>query len=205
MTLAMQRAGLQPQDVDYIAAHATSTSVGDMAETDAIKMAFGDHAYKLAASANKSMLGHLLGAAGGVSAIACVYRDPGWHRSADHQPDRPGSPVRPRLCAKRRPQDAGRCCPGQRLRLWRPERGCRLQAVRMRGRSQEFAQHSWALRDPQLLAPAPQISPQLPFVAKVTPGLPSPLSPASILPNWHVFGRFGIDRGAQKLVPGNPN
>jgi 3-oxoacyl-[acyl-carrier-protein] synthase II len=73
MTLAIQRAGLQPQDVDYIAAHATSTSVGDIAETDAIKTAFGDHAYKLAASANKSMLGHLLGAAGGVSAIACVY------------------------------------------------------------------------------------------------------------------------------------
>ncbi len=73
MSLAMQRSGLEPQDVDYIAAHATSTSVGDVAETDAIKTAFGDHAYKLAASANKSMLGHLLGAAGGVSAIACVY------------------------------------------------------------------------------------------------------------------------------------
>lgn len=73
MSLAMQRSGLQPQDVDYIAAHATSTSVGDVAETDAIKTAFGDHAYKLATSANKSMLGHLLGAAGGVSAIACVY------------------------------------------------------------------------------------------------------------------------------------
>jgi 3-oxoacyl-[acyl-carrier-protein] synthase II len=73
MSLAVQRSGLQPQDVDYIAAHATSTSVGDIAETDAIKTAFGDHAYKLAASANRSMLGHLLGAAGGVSAIACVY------------------------------------------------------------------------------------------------------------------------------------
>lgn len=73
MTLAVQRAGLQPQDVDYIAAHATSTSVGDIAETDAIKTAFGDYAYKLAASANKSMVGHLLGAAGGISAIACVY------------------------------------------------------------------------------------------------------------------------------------
>lgn len=73
MSLAVQRAGLQPQDVDYIAAHATATSVGDIAETDAIKTAFGDHAYKLAASANKSMVGHLLGAAGGISAIACVY------------------------------------------------------------------------------------------------------------------------------------
>jgi 3-oxoacyl-[acyl-carrier-protein] synthase II len=73
MSLAVQRAGLQPSDVDYIAAHATATTVGDIAETDAIKTAFGDHAYKLAASANKSMVGHLLGAAGGVSAIACVY------------------------------------------------------------------------------------------------------------------------------------
>ncbi|CAN5644143.1 beta-ketoacyl-ACP synthase II [soil metagenome] len=73
MTLAIERSKLQPADVNYIAAHATATQVGDIAETDAIKRAFGDHAYKLAASANKSMVGHLLGAAGGVSAIACVY------------------------------------------------------------------------------------------------------------------------------------
>ena len=52
MSLAIQRAGLQPTDIDYIAAHATATTVGDIAETDAIKTAFGDHAYKLAASAN---------------------------------------------------------------------------------------------------------------------------------------------------------
>jgi 3-oxoacyl-[acyl-carrier-protein] synthase II len=73
MKLAVERSRLQPQDVDYIAAHATATPLGDIAETDAIKRAFGDHAYKLAASANKSMLGHLLGAAGGVSAIGCVF------------------------------------------------------------------------------------------------------------------------------------
>jgi 3-oxoacyl-[acyl-carrier-protein] synthase II len=73
MKLAVERSGLQPEDVDYIAAHATATPLGDIAETDAIKRAFGDHAYKLAASANKSMLGHLLGAAGGVSAIGCVF------------------------------------------------------------------------------------------------------------------------------------
>ncbi|CAN5770475.1 beta-ketoacyl-ACP synthase II [soil metagenome] len=73
MTLAVERSQLQPADVDYIAAHATATPLGDIAETDAIKRAFGDHAYKLAASANKSMLGHLLGAAGGVSAIGCVF------------------------------------------------------------------------------------------------------------------------------------
>ncbi len=72
MTLAMERSGIQPTDVDYVAAHATSTPLGDIAETDALKRAFGDHAYKLSASANKSMLGHLLGAAGAVSSIGCV-------------------------------------------------------------------------------------------------------------------------------------
>jgi 3-oxoacyl-[acyl-carrier-protein] synthase II len=73
MSLAVERSKLQPQDVDYIAAHATATPLGDIAETDAIKRAFGDHAYKLAASANKSMVGHLLGAAGGISAIGSVF------------------------------------------------------------------------------------------------------------------------------------
>lgn len=72
MTRAVRWAGLQPTDVNYIAAHATATPIGDIAETDAIKRAFGDHAYKLAVSANKSMLGHLLGAAGAVSALGCV-------------------------------------------------------------------------------------------------------------------------------------
>jgi 3-oxoacyl-[acyl-carrier-protein] synthase II len=73
MSRAIERAGLQPSDVDYIAAHATATPIGDIAETEAMKQAFGDHAYKLATSANKSMVGHLLGAAGAISAIACVY------------------------------------------------------------------------------------------------------------------------------------
>jgi 3-oxoacyl-[acyl-carrier-protein] synthase II len=72
MRQAIQRAGLTPSDVDYIAAHATSTPAGDIAETDAIKRVFGDHAYKLAISANKSMVGHLLAAAGAVSALACI-------------------------------------------------------------------------------------------------------------------------------------
>jgi 3-oxoacyl-[acyl-carrier-protein] synthase II len=72
MSLALARAGLQPSDIDYIAAHATSTPIGDIAETKAVKIAFGDHAHKLALSANKSMLGHLLGGAGAVSSLACV-------------------------------------------------------------------------------------------------------------------------------------
>lgn len=72
MTKAIKRAGLEPSDIDYVAAHATATKVGDIAETVSIKAAFGDHASKLAISANKSMLGHLLGAAGAVSSLACI-------------------------------------------------------------------------------------------------------------------------------------
>ena len=72
MTNALERAGMEPRQIDYIAAHATSTPIGDTAETRAIKGAFGAHASNVAVSANKSMIGHLLGAAGAVSAVACV-------------------------------------------------------------------------------------------------------------------------------------
>lgn len=72
MRQAMNKAQLQPEDFQYVAAHATATNIGDIAETGAVKQAFGDHAYKLALSANKSMVGHLLGAAGAVSSLACI-------------------------------------------------------------------------------------------------------------------------------------
>ena len=72
MKQAMTRAGLVPEDFQYVAAHATATNLGDIAETGAVKNAFGDHAYKLALSANKSMVGHLLGAAGAISSLACI-------------------------------------------------------------------------------------------------------------------------------------
>lgn len=72
MTRALKRAGLDPSDVAYVAAHATATPIGDVAETDALKRAFGPHAYRLAISANKSMVGHLLGGAGAISSLACV-------------------------------------------------------------------------------------------------------------------------------------
>lgn len=72
MKMALNRAGLNPEDVDYINAHGTSTPAGDIAETQGIKGVFGDHAKKLMVSSSKSMTGHLLGAAGGIEAVFSI-------------------------------------------------------------------------------------------------------------------------------------
>lgn len=72
MQRAMQKAGLRPEQVDYINAHGTSTPPNDRTETQAIKTVFGEHAYKLAISSTKSMIGHTLGAAGAVEAVISI-------------------------------------------------------------------------------------------------------------------------------------
>ena len=72
MEMAIKEAGIEVTDVDYINAHGTSTPYNDKIETTAIKRVFKDHAYKLAVNSTKSMIGHLLGAAGAVEAIVCV-------------------------------------------------------------------------------------------------------------------------------------
>ena len=72
MTLALEDAGLKPEDIDYINAHGTSTPTNDPIETKAIKLAFGDHAYKLKVSSTKAVTAHMVGGAGGVEAIVAV-------------------------------------------------------------------------------------------------------------------------------------
>ena len=84
MEIAMREAGIEPAQIDYINAHGTSTHHNDLFETRAIRLAFGAHAENVQINSTKSMIGHLLGAAGGVEAIVCVksIQDGFVHRTA---------------------------------------------------------------------------------------------------------------------------
>jgi 3-oxoacyl-[acyl-carrier-protein] synthase II len=72
MRWALEDAGVEPGEVDYINAHGTGTPLGDVSETLAIKKVFGEHAYRVPISSSKSMIGHLWGAAGAVESIVCI-------------------------------------------------------------------------------------------------------------------------------------
>ena len=72
MKITLEDAGLQPEQIDYINVHGTSTPLGDVSETKAIQQVFGEHAYQMNISSTKSMTGHLLGAAGAIESIACI-------------------------------------------------------------------------------------------------------------------------------------
>jgi 3-oxoacyl-(acyl-carrier-protein) synthase len=108
MRLALEDAGLRPQDIGYINAHGTSTQLNDKSETAAIKTVFGEQAYSVPISSTKSMTGHLLGASGAVEAVVCAqifqhnilpatinYETPDPECDLDYVPNqpRPASPV----------------------------------------------------------------------------------------------------------------
>ncbi|WP_264175980.1 beta-ketoacyl-[acyl-carrier-protein] synthase family protein [Effusibacillus dendaii] len=79
MKRALQSAGRQPTDIDYVNAHATSTPAGDMAESNALRAVFGDHLKQMPVSSIKGAVGHLLGAAGAIESIACIKSiETGW-------------------------------------------------------------------------------------------------------------------------------
>ena len=92
MTKALRNSGVAPDEIDYIVAHGTATPLNDVTETRAIKTAYGDHACKVAISSPKSMIGHLVGAAGIASALAGARRDPRRGHPADREPARTPDP-----------------------------------------------------------------------------------------------------------------
>ena len=130
MTMALRDAGVAPDEVDYIVAHGTSTPLNDVTETRAIKAAFGEHAYKVAISSPKSMVGHLLGAAGVMSALTAIgaIRENIVPPTANLDDARPR--LRPGLHAARGAPEAGGHRDHQRLRVRRPERGRGLPPLR---------------------------------------------------------------------------
>ena len=129
MRRALARAGVEPERVGYINAHGTSTPLGDLAETNAIKEVFGDHAYELAVSSTKSVTGHCFGAAGAIEAMMCVLAMHEGVLPPTINYEHPGSGVRPRLRAERGARGADR---RRALERDGPRRPQRLRARRTR-------------------------------------------------------------------------
>ena len=131
MSLALRDAKLDPGDVDYINAHGTSTPAGDIVETRAVKRTFAAHAHELTVSSTKSMIGHLLGAAGGVEAIFAILaiRDQVAPPTINlHEPERR---MRPRLRSQYRPSNENRRRDVELVRIRRDERYAHLQAIEL--------------------------------------------------------------------------
>ena len=125
VTRALKDAGLNPEDVDYVNAHGTSTPLGDANETKALKLALGDHARKVIVNSTKSMTGHLLGAAGGVEALYSVL--------AVHEQN----PRRPSTSSNKTSKRAAIWTTAPTKRATRKSR-CHLQFLRLR-RHQRYA------------------------------------------------------------------
>ena len=123
MTNAMRNSGIAPDEVDYIVAHGTATPLNDVTETRAIKAAYGEHAYKVAISSPKSMIGHLVGRGRHRQCAGWPGRHPRRSHPTDRQPAHPRSRVRPGLRAAHGADGQGRYGRGGRIRVRRPERG----------------------------------------------------------------------------------
>ena len=114
--------GANPEDIDYINAHGTATMLNDATETKAIRGVFGAHADRLAISSNKGVLGHSLGAAGALEAVATVLTLGDAGRPADRELPGAGPGLRPRRDPQRGPRHADRDGDVELLRLRRPQR-----------------------------------------------------------------------------------
>ena len=154
MELCLADARCPPDAVDYINAHGTSTGLGDLAETKAMKTVFGPHAKQLQVSSTKSQLGHLLGASGGVELVACCAGDPRRRPPADDQPRQPRPGVRPRLHPQRRPRGPGRPRDVEQLRLRRPQRQPPDRPLSGQGSLTIRPQTRAARPEPDLVAPS---------------------------------------------------
>ena len=130
MRMALQDAGISAEEVHYVNAHGTSTAVNDRVETVACKEVFGARASQVPISSTKSMMGHLIAAAGVTELIVCLMaiRD---QRPAPHDQLRKSrSRLRPGLCAQRGPRGQMRRRTQQQLRLWRSEHHADRQPLR---------------------------------------------------------------------------